>query len=122
MIIVIIGIETVLDGRLNIVTFIQGLLTKVTQTVITTECKFVKLHPGALTQTVPGDNVRLSMKSISVKDINRRFVYEDSKQDPPQEAETFQAQVIMKQLPENNQNGFAPVFDFRLSHIACKIR
>jgi elongation factor 1-alpha len=39
------------------------------------------------------------LNGVSVKDMKRVFAFGDSKQDPPQEAESFEAQVIVMQHP-----------------------
>ncbi|KAA6357952.1 MAG: putative translation elongation factor 1-alpha [Streblomastix strix] len=67
------------------------------------------MHNEALTQAVLGDNIRFNLKGVSVKDIKRGFVCGDSKQDSPQEAVSFQAQVIVMQHPGQIQNGYTKV-------------
>lgn len=60
---------------------------------VTTEVKSVEMHHEALSEALPGDNVGFNVKNVSVKDIRRGNVAGDSKNDPPQEAATFTAQV-----------------------------
>lgn len=60
---------------------------------VTTEVKSVEMHHEALTEALPGDNVGFNVKNVSVKDIRRGNVAGDSKNDPPQEAANFTAQV-----------------------------
>lgn len=60
---------------------------------VTTEVKSVEMHHEALTEALPGDNVGFNVKNVSVKDIRRGNVAGDSKNDPPQEAASFTAQV-----------------------------
>lgn len=71
---------------------------------VTTEVKSVEMHHEALSEALPGDNVGFNVKNVSVKDIRRGNVAGDSKNDPPQEAATFTAQVS-KWL--NNNTDFA---------------
>ncbi|KAA6310518.1 MAG: putative Elongation factor 1-alpha, partial [Streblomastix strix] len=79
-------------------------------------------HHETLTQAVPGDNVGFNLNGLSVKDIKRVFTFGDSKQDSPQEAESFQAQVFVTQHPGRIQNGYTRVLDCHTSHIACKFK
>ena len=60
---------------------------------LTTEVKSVEMHHEALTEALPGDNVGFNVKNVSVKDIKRGMVAGDSKNDPPREAASFDAQV-----------------------------
>ncbi|KAL0166355.1 hypothetical protein M9458_038199 [Cirrhinus mrigala] len=75
---------------------------------VTTEVKSVEMHHESLAEATPGDNVGFNVKNVSVKDIRRGNVAGDSKNDPPQEAGSFNAQ------------GYAPVLDCHTAHIACK--
>ncbi len=51
------------------------------------------MHHESLTEATPGDNVGFNIKNVSVKDIRRGNVAGDSKNDPPQQAGSFNAQV-----------------------------
>ena len=46
-------------------------------------------------ESLPGDNVGLNVKNISVKDIKRGYVASDSKSQPSGAAQNFTAQVIV---------------------------
>jgi elongation factor 1-alpha len=87
---------------------------------ITTECKTVEMHHTNLEEAIPGDNVGFNIKGISVKDLRRGYVVGNSKEDPPKEAATFNAQVIVLNHPNKIQAGYTPVLDCHTSHIACK--
>ena len=60
---------------------------------ITTEVKSVEMHHESLPEALPGDNVGFNVKNVSVKEIRRGMVAGDSKNDPPKEAKSFNAQV-----------------------------
>ena len=64
-------------------------------TGLTTEVKSVEMHHEALPEAGPGDNVGFNIKNVSVKEIRRGFVAGDSKNDPPKETASFNAQVIL---------------------------
>lgn len=51
------------------------------------------MHHEALSEALPGDNVGFNVKNVSIKEVRRGYVAGDSKNDPPQAAESFTAQV-----------------------------
>jgi elongation factor 1-alpha len=114
------GIGTVPVGRVETGCLKPGMVVTFAPSAITTEVKSVEMHHTALTEALPGDNVGFNIKSVSVKDIRRGNVAGDSKQDPPKEANTFNAQVIILNHPGQINAGYAPVVDCHTAHIACK--
>lgn len=54
------------------------------------------MHHEALTEALPGDNVGFNVKNVSIKEVRRGYVAGDSKNDPPQAAERFNAQVCIE--------------------------
>merc|ERR1712072_1115492 len=87
---------------------------------VTTEVKSVEMHHEQLEAGMPGDNVGFNVKNVSVNDIRRGNVAGDSKSDPPMEAASFNAQVIVLNRPGQIGAGYAPVLDCHTAHIACK--
>ena len=78
------------------------------------------MHHESLPEAIPGDNVGFNVKNLSVKDIKRGYVAGDIKNDPPQETDTFLAQVIIMNHPGQIEAGYTPVLDCHTAHIACK--
>jgi len=63
-----------------------------------------------------------NVKNVSIKDIRRGNVCGDSKNDPPKEAASFNAQVIVLNHPGQIGAGYTPVLDCHTAHIACKFQ
>jgi len=114
------GIGTVPVGRVETGILKPGMVVTFAPANVTTEVKSVEMHHEALPEAVPGDNVGFNVKNVSVKDIRRGNVAGDSKNDPPKEAKSFHAQVIILNHPGEIKNGYAPVLDCHTAHIACK--
>ena len=72
-----------------------GMVVTFAPVSVTTEVKSVEMHHEALGEALPGDNVGFNIKNVSVKDIRRGNVAGDSRNDPPQEAALFTAQVSL---------------------------
>jgi len=114
------GIGTVPVGRVETGVLKPGQVITFAPCMITTEVKSVEMHHEALTEARPGDNVGFNVKNVSVKDIRRGYVCGDAKVDPPNEVESFNAQVIILNHPGQIHAGYAPVLDCHTAHIACK--
>merc|ERR1711937_922406 len=116
------GIGTVPVGRVETGVMKPGMNVTFAPANITTEVKSVEMHHEALAEALPGDNVGFNVKNVSVKEIRRGMVAGDSKNDPPREADTFNAQVIIMNHPGEIHNGYSPVLDCHTAHIACKFQ
>jgi len=114
------GVGTVPVGRVETGVMKPGMLVTFAPVGITTECKTVEMHHVQLEEAVPGDNVGFNVKNVGIKDVRRGNVVGDAKNDPPKEAISFNAQVIVLNHPNKIQAGYTPVLDCHTSHIACK--
>uniref|UniRef100_A0A8C0PMA2 Elongation factor 1-alpha 1 n=1 Tax=Canis lupus familiaris TaxID=9615 RepID=A0A8C0PMA2_CANLF len=114
------GIGTVPVGRVETGVLKPGMVVTFALVNVTTEVKSVEMHHEALSEALPGDNVSFNVKNVSVKDVHRDNVADDSKNEPPMEAAGFTAQVIILNHPGQISAGYAPVLDCHTAHIACK--
>ncbi|ONH66063.1 Elongation factor 1-alpha [Cyberlindnera fabianii] len=114
------GIGTVPVGRVETGVIKPGMVVTFAPSGVTTEVKSVEMHHEQLAEGIPGDNVGFNVKNVSVKEIRRGNVAGDSKNDPPQGAESFNAQVIVLNHPGQISAGYSPVLDCHTAHIACK--
>ncbi len=78
------------------------------------------MHHDLLEEANPGDNIGFNVKGLSSKDIRRGYVVGSAKDDPPKEAESFNAQVIVLNHPNKIQAGYTPVVDCHTCHVACQ--
>ncbi|ODN92039.1 elongation factor 1-alpha [Cryptococcus wingfieldii CBS 7118] len=114
------GIGTVPVGRVETGVIKAGMVVTFAPTNVTTEVKSVEMHHEQIPEGLPGDNVGFNVKNVSIKDIRRGNVCGDSKNDPPKEAASFNAQVIVLNHPGQIGAGYTPVLDCHTAHIACK--
>lgn len=89
----LLGIGTVPVGRVETGILKPGTVVTFAPACLTTEVKSVEMHHQSLNEALPGDNVGFNVKNVSIKEIRRGFVAGDSKNNPPQEAASFDAQV-----------------------------
>lgn len=114
------GVGTVPVGRVETGVLKPGMVVVFAPAGVSTECKSIEMHHTALVEAIPGDNVGFNVKNISVKDIRRGNVAGDTKNVPPMETASFNAQVIVLNHPGEICNGYSPVLDCHTAHIACK--
>jgi len=114
------GIGTVPVGRVETGVLKAGIVAQFGPVGLQTEVKSVEMHHETLPEAVPGDNVGFNVKNVSVKELRRGFVCSDSKRDPAQGTESFNAQVIVLNHPGQISAGYSPVLDCHTAHVACR--
>src|SRR5690606_32707772 len=117
------GIGTVPVGRVETGVLKPGMLVVFSPTELKpTEVKSIEMHHESLSQALPGDNVGFNIKNIAASQLRRGYVCGDAKNDPPAEALSFRAQVIVMNHPGQIRNGYSPVIDCHTAHVACKFQ
>lgn len=116
------GIGTVPVGRVETGTMKPGQIITFSPSGITTEVRSIEMHHESLPDAKPGDNVGFCVKGVDANDVKRGYVVGDSKNDPPQECESFNAQVVVMNHPGQIHAGYTPLVDCHTAHIACKFQ
>jgi len=114
------GIGTVPVGRVESGVLRPGANLLFAPSGLVSKCQSVEMHHKELSEAPPGLNVGFAVKGVSVKDVRRGHVAGSDKIDPPAEAESFVAQVIVLNHPGQIAVGYTPVLDCHTSHIACR--
>jgi len=114
------GIGTVPVGRVETGVLIPGMTVYFAPADKTSEVKSIEMHHEMLEKAEPGDNVGFNVKNISAKEVKRGNVASDTKSDPAQGVDSFTAQVIVLNHPNEIRAGYTPVVDCHTAHIACK--
>jgi elongation factor 1-alpha len=99
-----------------------GMMVKFAPGGITTEFKYFETYFSCGEEgAFPGYNVGFHVENVGVKDIRRGYVAGDANNDPPKEAKSFIAQIIVINHPKNTiQTGYCPVLECHTSKVACK--
>jgi elongation factor 1-alpha len=113
------GIGTVPVGRVETGILTKGMNVTFAPGGITAEVKSIETHHSKLEEALPGQNIGFNVK-VSVKDIKKGNVVGDSKNDPPKEAESFKAHVIVMNHPGQIKAGYQPVLDVHTAHVSTK--
>ncbi len=84
------------------------------------EVKTIEMHHEQIQQAEPGDNVGISVRGFTKKDIARGDVIgpEDSY---PTVASEFTAQIVVLNHPTVVTVGYTPVFHIHTAQVACQI-
>ncbi len=113
------GIGTVPVGRIETGVMKPGMKVIFMPSDKTGEIKSIEMHHEEVPQAVPGDNVGFNVRGIGKKDIRRGDVAGPA-DSPPTVARTFNAQIMVLNLPKVLTVGYTPVFHCHTAQVACQ--
>lgn len=114
------GVGVVSSGRVESGTLKPAMTVKVAPSNIVGDVRSVEMHHLSVPEAKPGDNVGCNVRGFTAKDMKRGSVMGDAKNDPPVEAVSFVAQIIVINHPNEIRKGYAPIVDCGTSHVACQ--
>jgi len=114
------GIGIVVTGRVESGVLKPGMTIKVAPSNSSGDIRSVEMHHNSVSDAFPGDNVGCNVRGISAKEMKRGSVIGNSKDDPPMEAVSFVAQIIVISHQNEIRAGYCPIIDCGTSHVACK--
>lgn len=115
------GIGTVPVGRVETGILKVGMDVTFAPSGITADVKSIEAHHDKLEEAEPGKNVGFNVR-VGIKDIKKGNVVGESKNDPPKEAESFKAHVIIMNHPGEIKAGYQPVMDVHTAHVSTKFQ
>lgn len=89
------GVGTVPVGKIETGILKPGMVLTFSPAKLTAEVKSIEMHHQGLQTALPGHNVGFNIKNVSVKNLRRGDVAGNAQQDPPQDVNSFIAQVAM---------------------------
>ncbi|MBN3275616.1 EF1A1 factor, partial [Polyodon spathula] len=114
------GIGTVPVGRVETGVLKPGMLVNFSPANLSAEVKTIEMHHQGISTAFPGHNIGFNIKNISVKNLRRGDVAGNAHSDPPSDALSFTAQVIILNHPGHIKAGYSPVIDCHTAHVTCK--
>lgn len=87
---------------------------------ITGEVKTIEMHHEAIQEAIPGDNIGMSIRGFSKKDVARGDVI-GHPDNVPTVASEFTAQIVVLNHPTVMTAGYTPVFHVHTAQVACQI-
>ncbi|XP_053322213.1 elongation factor 1-alpha [Spea bombifrons] len=114
------GIGTVPVGKIETGILKPGMTISFAPSGFTAEVKSIEMHHEPVQTAFPGYNIGFNVKNIAVKSLKRGNVAGNSKSDPPTDASSFTAQVIILNHPGFIKAGYSPVIDCHTAHTTCQ--
>ncbi|KAK1173578.1 elongation factor 1-alpha isoform X1 [Acipenser oxyrinchus oxyrinchus] len=114
------GIGTVPVGRVETGVLKPGMLVNFSPANLSAEVKTIEMHHEGIPTAFPGHNIGFNIKNVSVKHLRRGDVAGNAHSDPPSDASSFTAQVIILNHPGHIKAGYSPVIDCHTAHVTCK--
>jgi elongation factor 1-alpha len=114
------GIGTVVAGRVETGCVKPGMVVEFAPGGAKGEVRSIESHHTAIEEAGPGQNVGINIKGLTGSSkIVRGMICGEAKNDPPAEAESFVAQVVVVNHP-GIRAGYTPVLDCHTAHVSCR--
>ncbi|XP_056155513.1 elongation factor 1-alpha-like [Lampris incognitus] len=113
------GVGTVPVGKIETGILKPGMTLMFSPAKLTAEVKSIEMHHQGLGMALPGHNIGFNIKNVSAKNLRRGDVAGNAKEDPPTDATSFVAQVIILNHPGKIKAGYSPVLDCHTAHVTC---
>lgn len=113
------GIGTVPVGRVETGVLKKGTMLTFAPGGATAECKSIEAHKSKLEEGTPGMNIGFNVK-LETKNIKKGYVAGDLSNEPPKEAESYEAYCIVMNHPGEIKPGYQPVVDVHTAHVSTK--
>merc|ERR1711991_969969 len=115
------GIGTVASGRVETGVMKPGMSIVFQPGNFKTDVKSIEMHHSALEEALPGHNIGFNVKNVSFKDIKKGMVVGNAKDNPPKQAQSFKARIIIMNHNGEIKKGYSPVVFVHAAHVTCKI-
>ncbi len=86
---------------------------------ISGEIKTIEMHHESLKEAIAGDNVGVTIRGVTKKDIERGDVIGPA-ENPPTVAEEFTARIAVLSHPSVIAKGYTPVFHVHTAQVPCQ--
>jgi len=113
------GIGTIPIGRVQSGVIKTGQLVTFAPSMITSTIKSIEMHHVLKSSASAGDQIGFCVEGISVEELKRGYVCGDAKVNPPAEALSFTAQIVIIQTGKIHV-GYTPVIAVHTCFIACR--
>lgn len=117
------GVGTCVSGVVKYGTIKAGQTISISSKPLTSECNSIQKFQGGELDVVPGDNISINVKKISIRDVNRGDVIAlfDDKTFNKKGVKSFIGTVIVLNHPKFLKSKTNAVVDFHCDQVTCTI-
>jgi elongation factor 1-alpha len=116
------GVGIVAVGRVETGILLPGCACTFAPSNITAQIQTIEHHHHPISSARPGDFIGFSLSEMlpSEGTLKRGDVASESKRDPARSVVMFVAQVVVLNHPGEVREGYTPVVDCHVAHVACR--
>ena len=112
-------IGTVIVGKIESGVLKKGMNLTIGPKDLKSECIYLEKENKTIKEAFPGDVIGFNINNVKIRDLRRGHMCGDSNNDPPKDTLHFDA-LVVSLISDRIKNGYTPVIDCHLGHIACK--